>query len=279
MRALKLQIARRPDPVLTKFSKLAAVKATQKLTAVIISHNVADTIGNCLAALQKVADEILVLDSFSDDGTVEICRELGATLVPQEWLGYSATKNLGNSMARNDWILSIDADEILSEELIFSIKNLVPRGGHVYALDRLTNYCGKWIKHCGWYPDWKVRLFNRNDVRWQGEFVHETLAIPAHFEEIRLAGKLYHFSYKDSGDHLRRLEKYARLSAQEQFQRGKKVTFAARWLSPFARFVRTFLIKKGFLDGREGWVISRRSAYMVRLRYQILKELWQQPPS
>jgi glycosyltransferase involved in cell wall biosynthesis len=252
------------------------VKTAQKLTAVVITHNVEDTIGDCLTALQKVADEILVLDSFSDDGTVEICRKMGVTLVPQAWLGYSATKNLGNSMARHDWILSIDADEVLSGELMTSLQNLAPEDGKVYAFDRLTNYCGKWIKHSGWYPDWKVRLFNRKDVRWQGDFVHETLVIPAGFEEIRLAGKLYHYSYKNSGDHLRRLEKYARLSAQEQFERGKKASFAARWLSPAARFVRTYFIKKGFLDGWEGWVISRRGAYMVRLRYRILRELWQQ---
>ena len=180
--ALKIRIAPEPDPVPLNFSKLAAVKTTQKLTAVIITHNVAGTIGDCLAAIQEVAGEILVLDSFSDDGTVEICRQYGATLVPQEWLGYSATKNLGNSLARHDWILSIDADEVLSDELVNSLKNLTPEDGVVYALDRLTNYCGKWIRHSGWYPDWKVRLFNRNDVQWQGEFVHETLAIPAGFD-------------------------------------------------------------------------------------------------
>jgi len=255
------------------------VKKPVPITAVIISHNVAGTIGGCLAALRQVADEVLVLDSFSDDGTADICQKTGAKLVSQEWLGYSATKNLVNSMARNDWILSIDADEILSEELISSIKNLVPREGQVYALDRLTNYCGKWIRHCGWYPDWKVRLFNRNDVRWQGDFVHETLAVPPGFKTVKLAGKLLHFSYRDADDHLRRLEKYARLSAQEQFGQGKKASFAKLWLAPAARFVRTFFIKNGFLDGREGWVISRRSANMVRLRYRILKELWQQPPS
>lgn len=271
---VKLQIAGEPGPIHPKFSKLAAVKTTQKLTAVIITHNVAGTIGDCLAALQEVAGEILVLDSFSDDGTVEICRQYGAALVPQEWLGYSATKNLGNSLARYDWILSIDADEVLSDELVNSLKNLMPEDGVVYALDRLTNYCGKWIRHSGWYPDWKVRLFNRNDVQWQGDFVHETLAIPAGFEVARLAGKMYHYSYKDSGDHLRRIEKYARLSAQEQFERGKKATFAGLWLSPIARFVRTYFIKKGFLDGKEGWVISCRNACLVRRRYEILKEMW-----
>ncbi len=246
------------------------------ITAVIITHNVADTIRPCLAALKLVCNEILVLDSFSDDGTIEICEKMGVTLVPQEWLGYAQTKNVGNDMAKNDWILSIDADEVLSDELVAVLQKLKPEDGKVYALDRLTNFCGKWIHHSGWYPDWKVRLFNRQHVRWQGDFVHETLAIPADFQEVKLQGKLFHYSYKDSEDHYRRMEKYARLSAQEQFQKGKRPTFAKLYLSPPARFFRTYFLKKGFLDGREGWIISIRSARMVRQRYRILKKLWKE---
>lgn len=247
-----------------------------EFSAVIITHNVARTIGDCIAALQQVTDEILVLDSFSDDGTVDICRKAGVKLVPQEWLGYSATKNLGNSMAKHDWILSIDADEVLSPELIVSLNNLKPENGKVYSLDRLTDYCGQWIRHSGWYPDWKVRLFDRRMVKWQGDFVHETLLIPPDYQEVRLIGKLFHYSYRDGEDHLRRIEKYARLSAQEQFERGKRATFVKLWLSPIARFIRTFFIKKGFLDGKAGWDISRRDAHLVRLRYGLLRKLWEE---
>ncbi len=247
-----------------------------KISAVIISHNVVDMIEPCLKALQKVCDEIIVLDSFSTDGTVEICKKLGVRLIPQEWLGYSQTKNLGNSLAKNDWILSIDSDEVLSEELINSLKNAALKNGHVYALDRLTNYCGKWIYHCGWYPEWKVRLFNRNDVKWQGEFVHETLSTPTDFQEVKVKGKLYHYSYKNSEDHFQRIKKYAGLSAQERFSKGKKANYIKLWFSPIVRFFRTYILKKGILDGKAGWIISWRSAYMVRLRYRILKELWQE---
>lgn len=242
-------------------------------SAVIITYNVAHTLEPCLAALRKACDEIIVLDSFSDDGTVEICEKMGVTFVSQEFLGYSQTKNLGNSMARNDWILSLDADEVLSDELVAILKNLKPEDGKVYALDRITNYCGKWIRHSGWYPDWKVRLFNRQHVKWQGDFVHETLNIPPDFQEVKLPGKLFHYSYRDSADHLRRMRKYARLSAQEQFEKGKEATFVKLWLSPFARFFRTYFLKKGFLDGQEGWIISVRNAKMLRWRYQILKKL------
>ncbi len=245
-------------------------------SAIVISHNAADTIGPCVEALRKVCEEVLVLDTNSTDGTIEICEKLGAKVVQVEWFGFSKTKNIGNKMAAHDWILSIDSDEVLSDELIASLRNLEPQPGHVYALDRLTSYCGQWIRHSGWYPDWKVRLFHRKHVEWQGDFVHETLSIPADFQEVRLSGKLFHYSYKDSDDHLRRIEKYARLAAEEQFAKGKKANFVKRWLSPPARFFKTYFLKLGLLDGRAGWVISWRNAKMVRLRYRILDGLWKQ---
>lgn len=248
--------------------------AAAPFSVVIITHNVATTLESCLKPLILLADEVLILDSFSDDGTVEICQKMGVRLLPQEFLGFSQTKNLGNSLAKHDWILSLDADEVLSDELAESLRRLRPENGKVYALDRLTSFCGQWIHHCGWYPDWKIRLFNRKDVCWQGDFVHETLAVPADFQEVRLHGKLHHYSYKDSDDHFRRMEKYARLAAQELYSKGKKASFLKLLVAPFARFIRTYFIKKGFLDGRAGWTISVRNAWMVRRRYLILKQLW-----
>ncbi len=250
------------------------MRALNPISAVIITHNVADTIEPCLKALNQVCNEVLVLDSFSTDGTIEICERHGVKLMPQEWLGYAQTKNVGNKMAKNDWILSIDSDEVLSDELIETLQHLTLGNNTVYSLDRLTNYCGKWVYHCGWYPEWKVRLFNRNDVKWQGDFVHETLSIPADFQEIKLKGKLYHYSYKDSEDHFNRINKYARLAAEERYSKKMKANFVKRWLSPVSRFMRTYFLKKGFLDGKAGFLISWRSAYMVWLRYNILNSLW-----
>lgn len=244
------------------------------ISAVIITHNVADTIGACIEALKKVCDDIVVMDSFSDDGTVEICQKMGVRLIPQEWLGYSQTKNLGNELALHDWILSIDSDEVLSEKLIETLNSLEIKNGHVYSLDRLTNFCGKWIYHSGWYPEWKIRLFNKNEVKWQGDFVHETLSIPPNFIEEKLNGKLFHYSYRDKEDHLNRIKKYAQLSAQERFEKGKKTSFVKMYLSPIARFFRTYFLKKGFLDGKEGLLIAWRGGYMVWLRYTILQDLW-----
>lgn len=246
-------------------------------TAVIITHNAVQTLEACLGQLVKVCDEVLVLDSFSDDGTVEMCLRLeGVTLVPQPWLGFSKTKNFGNAMARNNWILSIDSDEVLSDELLESLGNLQPESGKVYSLDRLTNYCGTWIRHSGWYPDWKPRLFERSRVRWQGDFVHETLSMPAGWQEVRLKGKLYHFSYRSREDHYKRIDKYAALAARERFEKGERSSLIKNYLSPLARFLRTYVLKLGFLDGRAGWQISLGAAVMVFRRYRQLRALWRE---
>ena len=245
------------------------------VTAVIICHNAARTIGRCLETLAKVAEEVIVLDSDSDDGTKEICLEYGVKLVNQPFLGYSATKNLGNEMARHDWILSIDADEVLSDELIASLRNVSLSPGTVYALDRLTEFCGRWIYHCGWYPEWKGRLFNRKEVFWKDELVHETLHIPEHTKVVRLRGKLLHYSFADEQDHLKRMEKYARLGAEELFRKGRRTPLWKKYLSPPARFIRTYFLKLGLLDGKAGWIISKRNAWMVWKRYQLLDEMWE----
>jgi glycosyltransferase involved in cell wall biosynthesis len=257
--------------------------AQGKISAVLITYNVADTIGACLAQLLKVADEVIVIDSFSNDGTAEICREQGVRLVPQEFLGFAQTKNLGNSFARNNWILSIDADEVLSPELLASLQSLpLPEaaGGEeppVFALDRLTSFCGQFIRHGGWYPEWKPRLFDRRFVHWEGKFVHETLRLPPGTRIVKLPGKLYHFSFKDLDDHLLRLEKYARLGAEERFEKGRKASWFDLWLKPVFKFIMVYLCKMGFLDGKAGWVIARRSAWAVRRRALLLKGLWEKP--
>ncbi len=244
------------------------------ISAVIITCNEAATIARCLEPLRQVADEILVLDSFSTDGTIEICQRLGAKIISQPWLGYAQTKNLGNARCLHDWVLSIDADEVLSDELVASLQRLQPENGIIYALDRLTNFCGQWIYHSGWYPEWKPRLFNRKEVAWQGDFVHETLRYPPDFQVVKLKGKLFHYSYKDDEDHLHRTEKYARLGAEDLFARGKKEHFFKKIFGPAARFFTAFILKSGFLDGRAGWKIAWRGAYLVRLRSRILKGLF-----
>ncbi len=241
-------------------------------SAVLITKNEAATIADVLRPLQALTDDIVVIDSQSTDGTIAICEAHGARVIQSEWLGYSATKNFGHSQAKYDWILSVDADEVLSDELISSLQNIQLKDKTVYALDRITDLYGTWIRHSGWYPDWKIRLFQRDPVYWKGDFVHETLHVPIDFEVVKLKGKFYHYSYKNAEDHLQRIEKYAVLAAEEMHAKGKKATFVKLYLSPVSRFIKTLIFQGGFLDGKAGWTIARRNAYLVRRKYRLLKE-------
>lgn len=245
-----------------------------KISGVIITKNEATNIERCIESLQSVVAEIVVIDAFSEDETVKIAQNLGAKVIQKEWIGYSQNKNFGNQLAQNDWILSIDADEVLTNDLIQTLQQLTLEKNTVYSINRLNNYCGQWIKHCGWHPDWNIRLFNKKTTKWKGEFVHEKLAFSPTIKVIKLNGLLYHYSYQNSDDHWQRIEKYAQLAAQQLFQEGRKATFIKLWLSPIARFFRTYIFKLGFLDGKAGWIISVRNAYLVHRKYSALRKIY-----
>ncbi len=248
-------------------------------SVVIIAKNEAHNIGRTLEAVRNLSDDIVVVDSGSTDGTQDIARAMGARLIETPWLGYARTKNLGNDTARYAWVLSLDADEVVSPQLARSLQLWQPEPQTVYALDVITNYCGRWVRHSGWYPDWKVRLFNRHEVHWTGPLVHEYLAVPKHYRVKRLKGKLWHYSYRSEEDFLQRLEHYAYLSAQLRFQKGQHPAWWQKHLAPAFRFFRTLVLKHGWLDGKLGWKLARHNARLVRRRYEILKELWEKEAS
>ena len=246
------------------------------ISAVIITKNEATNIRRCISALQNVASEVLVIDAHSSDDTVKIAKKMGATVIQKKWLGYGANKNFGNQIAAYDWILSIDADEVLSEELIQSIQQLVLNPHQVYAISRLVNYMGQWVYYSGWYPDWKVRLFHKATVQWEERsLVHEQLLIPTTKTIVRLKGELYHYSYKSEEDHWNKIEQYAQLAALQMAQRNRHSNFLKLYASPIARFFKTYFLKKGFMDGKLGWKISCRNAYLVHRKYQILRTMEQ----
>jgi len=224
-------------------------------------------------SLFGLVGEIIIVDACSTDDTVQIAKDLGATVVQKEWEGYSQNKNYGNQLAKNDWIISIDADEVITAELSAHIQKLTLEKNTVYSINRLNNYCGQWIKHCSWHPDWNIRLFNRKTAQWEGDFVHEKLVFPDNVKVVRLEGLLHHYSYQNSRDHRQRIEQYAQLSAQQLFQDGKKATFIKLWLAPIARIFRTYFLRLGCLDGKAGWIISKRTGYLVHRKYQLLKEM------
>ena len=243
------------------------------LSLVVITHNEERNIARCLTSVQGVVDDIVVVDSFSTDGTKQICEAFGVRFIEHSWLGYSATKNLANSKAKHDWILSLDADEALNEELRASILEIkkgttMPR----CSFNRLTQYCGKWIYHSGWYPDTKLRIFNRRGTEWRGA-IHEELVHATEEPIVHLKGDCHHYSYYSVGQHLKQTEKFTDLSAQDLFSKGKKPTFVKLHLSPVATFLRNYVLKLGFLDGKEGFTIAKISDLSVKLKYQKLQRM------
>ena len=246
-----------------------------KISAVIITLNEERNIGRCLHSLMHVADEVVVVDSYSEDATKTICAEYHVNFVSHPWEGYIATKNFANGLASNDLILSIDADEALSQELAESILKLKEQNieGKAFSMNRLMNYCGKWIRHGGWYPDTKIRLFDRRHVRWTGQKVHETLDFPKETQVVHIEGDLLHYSFYTPEEHRRQMEKFATLSAEEIVENGKRPSRFSAYLHTSWKFFRDYVFKAGFLDGRMGWTISKNNAYGVWYKYLKAREL------
>lgn len=244
-----------------------------KLSVVVITLNEERNIGRCLASVQSIADEIIVLDAFSTDKTAEICASYNAQFVQRAWEGYAATKNHLNSLVTCDYILSLDADEALSPELITEIQQAKAAGFKgSYNVNRLTNYCGKWIYHSGWFPDIKPRLFPKEGSYWSGEYVHEVLITPEPPHHT-FKGVVDHYSYYSYVDHRARADKYSLLTAKKFFMAGKKVGFLKPYISAIGRFIAMYLLKKGFLDGWMGFKIAQISAQSNVVKYKELIRL------
>jgi len=255
--------------MMTKFAQM------QKLSVVIITYNEARNIGRCLDSIQTIADDIVVIDSFSTDETAEICRAHNVNLIQKEWLGYSATKNFANQHAKFDWIFSIDADEAISEELkqsILQVKTSIQVPTE-YKINRLVNYCGKWIRHGGWYPDIKLRFFDRRKSKWQGT-IHEKLLHTDYDKAPLLKGDCYHFTYYTLEEHRQQSHHFTDIAAQTLFTEGKIAGLQKRLLSPAAKFIGDYFLKLGFLDGYYGYKIAKISAHASYLKYAKLQKLY-----
>jgi len=244
------------------------------ISAVIITFNEAETIARCIESLLPVADEVIVIDSFSTDRTAAICQSLNIRFFQRSWEGYSAAKNYGNSLAIHTYILSIDADEVLSEKLQQSLlENKGTLDAGAYSFNRLTNYCGQWIRNGGWYPDSKIRMFKREQAMWTGD-IHEKLVFSSPSSEKKLRGDLLHYSYTTIEHHIDKSLKYARLVAQRDFEQGKKRNLIYHGLmKPFFFFFKQYILKRGFLDGYYGFVIVTISVFEKYMRLISFNEL------
>lgn len=244
-----------------------------KISLVIISFNEQKNIGRCLESVKDVVDEIIVVDSFSTDKTKEICDSYGVRFVQKKWMGYSKTKNYANSLANYDWILSLDSDESLSNDLKQSLliekENL---SNDAYIFNRKANYCGQWINHCGWYPDKKIRLWKKDKAFWQGD-IHEELIIDEEIKPRLLNGDILHFTYYSISEHVLQLNKFTDIAAKEKFEQGKTVSLFKLFLSPIIRFATSYFIRLGVLDGFYGFVISVITANATFLKYSKLRQI------
>lgn len=247
-----------------------------KISATIITHNEELNIRRCLESIKDVVDEVIVVDDFSTDDTELICKEFGVRFVKQKWLGFTEQKNLSISLATNDWILSIDADEQLSDELKSSILKLKTEEtpiNKVFSVKILPNYCGHWIRHCGWYPCPKRRLWNRKAGVWFG-LIHEYVKFNQEIDNQMLEGDLNHYSYHSISQHVMKADRYSSLSAQKAFEAGKRCRSGFRiYFKTCWTFFSDYFLKAGFLDGYYGFVVCKMNAYGTFLKYSKLREL------
>lgn len=242
------------------------------LAATIITLNEAENISRAIGSL-SMADEIVVVDSGSTDSTVEIARQCGARVIQHGWEGYAAQKNFAAREARHDWILSLDADEELNKEAQAAVKlwkTQEPQAAG-YRFARRAKYLGRWILHSGWYPDYKLRLYDRGAGEWRGSYVHESAVVTGKVKT--LPGEILHYTCDSLEEHRQRIESYTDLAAREMVERGVRASFPARLLAPSWKFFHTYFLRLGVLDGYHGFLIARMAARYVRRKYQKARAL------
>jgi glycosyltransferase involved in cell wall biosynthesis len=237
-----------------------------KISATIITFNEQANIARAIESL-RCCDEVVVVDSGSNDRTVEIATNLGARVLEMQWRGYAGQKNFASESATHDWILSLDADEALSESLDAEIMRIKKNGPAFdgYTMPRMAQYLGRWILHSGWYPDRKLRLFNRTKASWVGEFVHESVTVRGSIGHLESA--ILHYSCESLSEHLRMMDRYTTLAAQQIIAEKKRVGWAELLLDPPWTFFRSLVIQRGFLDGMEGLAIAYMAALYNFLKY------------
>ncbi|MTI21980.1 glycosyltransferase family 2 protein [Fulvivirga sp. RKSG066] len=245
-----------------------------KISGVIITYNEERHIEACIKSMQPVVDEILVVDSYSTDQTKEISQSLGVTFIENTFEGHIEQKNFAMKQAKHDLILSLDADERVSDKMresVLKVKQECIADGYVF--NRFNNYCGKWLKY-SWYPDRKLRLWNRNKGGWGGTNPHDKVILDNGSKVVKLKGDLLHYAYADVNEHLDQIRKFSIIAAQAKYKKGKQVNFLFHVLiNPMFKFSRKYFFNLGFLDGYYGFIFSFMSAYLNFLKYVNIWEM------
>jgi glycosyltransferase involved in cell wall biosynthesis len=244
------------------------------VSACVITLNEEDHIERCLQSISWV-DEMVVVDSGSDDRTVEIAENLGARVIHNDWPGFLRQKQFATNRASHDWILSLDADEWVSSELASSIQSLFKEGppspSTGFQVNRLSWYLDRWMYHGGWQPDWILRIFNRTETEWGGQDPHAHVVPTEHVE--KLDGYLLHDPYEDLSDHMTYLDRYTTKMAQEKHEEGKTATLFTACTHAWWKFWRDYLLKRGILDGSSGFINASMASFYVFLKYTKLRQL------
>jgi len=242
------------------------------ISATIITHNESANIARAIRSLAW-ADEVVIVDAESTDDTREIAERLGARVIVHAWEGFAAQKNFASAQAQHDWIISLDADEELdppAQAAILEWKQSEPSAAG-YRFARRAQYLGRWIRHSGWYPDSKLRLFDRRRGRWQGAYVHESVVVDGPVDT--LPGEILHYTCNSLDEHRQRIEFYTDLAAKEMVDRRERVSFWRGALGPPWIFFNTYILRLGFLDGVEGYQIAKMAARYVRRKYSKFLEM------
>lgn len=244
-----------------------------KISVAIITFNEEDNILRCLNSVAPIADEIIVVDSFSTDRTPQICQDFGVKFIQNHFKGHIEQKNFALDQCQYDHVLSLDADEALSSELTQSLDSVKKNWrGLGYSFNRLTNYAGHWVRYCGWYPDTKLRFVEKKSARWVGVNPHDILKLEKGSEQ-HLSGDLLHYSYKSISSHIEQTNRFTTIAAKEAFARGVRSSQFKIASRPVLKFLRDYIWKRGFLDGRYGLIICTINALSAFLKYSKIKEL------
>lgn len=264
---MPLQIQEKYPGEIDKNQIFRYVISMKKLSVVIITLNEEDRIEAALQSVAGIADEVIVVDGYSTDNTCAIAEKFGAAIHRHEFLDFGSQKNFALKQAQHDWVLNLDADERvcpLLKEAILHFKQSADDSCAGYAINRKTFYLGRWIKHSGWYPDRKLRLFRKSKSRWSGR-VHEALNLEGPTEHM--PGDILHYTYRDITDHINRLNRYSHMQAQDMAAKGARLLFLRALLLPPVTFLRFFLWKAGFMDGFPGFIIALVSSWATAMKY------------
>ena len=243
-----------------------------RVSVTIITLNEADHIAGAIESASW-ADEVVVVDSGSTDGTLDIARAKGAAVSTRAWTGYVDQKNHAASLASNDWVFSLDADERITPELASEVRAVLrvepPHRGH--RVPRVTFHLGRWVRTTDFYPDYQTRLYDRRAARWQGKYVHESVRVDGELGQLH--NELQHYSYRNLSDHLERINQYTTLAARQMHEAGRRASPLDILLHPPAAFLRNYVLRRGFMDGTAGLTLSLVNSYTVLLKFAKLWEI------